>query len=703
MNLRHLKHKSFEVVVVNGPSTDETETICQEFGDSLKYCLCPDVNLSMSRNIGIAAAAGEICAFIDDDALTHPDWLSNIVSEYTSEKIWGVGGYTIDHTGLSYQATAVLCDRFGKDYPVYSGIDTESFCFPSSPLYPSLLGTNSSFRRSKLFEIGGFDETFEYFLDETDVCLRMVDAGGVIKYNPKAIIYHRYAASHLRDQENVPKSRYQSLKSQSYFMHRHASGIYTNDKISIKISELSDTTKKANHWLCENNRINTQTLKIFNSEVNSALKEGFDLAYKKQQFSDLNTKNTEQSGKFTLFNKFKKPLRIAFICRNYPPADTAGIARWTHTLCNGMAHEGCQVYVICQAVDHPCVDFVNGVWEYRIQCESQGHLSELCSMIDLPSQNLDWSASAYVALEQIGFDNLDLISAPIWEVEGLVAQLASPIPVVTSLHTTYQLARPYKPDWINRPFYNYGHVQKICDAEKTMLELSKCLLANSKSIITDIENEYKVSIKDKSLLVPHGVDDVKISEVVNDSKLTKFVLFVGRKETRKGYDTALKSAMICTRSNSSIKFKFIGSDCDDVNSFGAQSSIPSSLDNRISIEGHIPEDELNNAYRECTIFMAPSRYESFGLVAVEAMRYSKPVIVGKSGGLAEVIENGVDGYHVDPDDSEELAKIILDLWERDDLRNKLGIAARKSYENKYTTDIMVTNAISAYSNIVKNN
>jgi hypothetical protein len=45
----------------------------------------------------------------------------------------------------------------------------------------------------------------------------------------------------------------------------------------------------------------------------------------------------------------------------------------------------------------------------------------------------------------------------------------------------------------------------------------------------------------------------------------------------------------------------------------------------------------------------------------------------------------------------------LDLWERDDLRNKLGIAARKSYENKYTTDIMVTNAISAYSNIVKNN
>jgi glycosyltransferase involved in cell wall biosynthesis len=90
-------------------------------------------------------------------------------------------------------------------------------------------------------------------------------------------------------------------------------------------------------------------------------------------------------------------------------------------------------------------------------------------------------------------------------------------------------------------------------------------------------------------------------------------------------------------------------------------------------------------------------------VAVEAMRYSKAVIVGKSGGLAEVIENGVDGYHVDPDDSEELAKIILDLWECDDLRIKMGMAARKSYETKYTRDIMVKNAIKAYSTFVKKN
>jgi GT2 family glycosyltransferase len=179
---------------------------------------CTDLNLSVSRNIGIKNSSGDICAFIDDDALAHPDWLVRLEDGYISNSITGAGGYTLNHTGQSFQAKAVLCDRFGKDYPVVAGLDTDTFCFPETELYPSLLGTNSSFRREALLNIGGFDELFAYFLDETDVCLRLIENGGRLVYAPNALVQHGYASSHMRTASNIPRTRYYSVRSKVYFM-----------------------------------------------------------------------------------------------------------------------------------------------------------------------------------------------------------------------------------------------------------------------------------------------------------------------------------------------------------------------------------------------------------------------------------------------------------------------------------------------------
>src|SRR6185436_13845131 len=62
--LRHQRYASFEVIVVNGPSTDHTDTVLAEFAGVIRAEMCPVPNLSVSRNIGIRAAAGDIVAFI---------------------------------------------------------------------------------------------------------------------------------------------------------------------------------------------------------------------------------------------------------------------------------------------------------------------------------------------------------------------------------------------------------------------------------------------------------------------------------------------------------------------------------------------------------------------------------------------------------------------------------------------------------------
>ena len=199
--LTGLDYPDFEVVVVNGPSTDRTADILACWEGRLKTAVCAEANLSVSRNIGLRQASGEIVGFLDDDAVPHPQWLSRLVEPYRDRTVGAVGGFTIDNTGVRYQVRKTICDRYGNAYNVSPFFDERPLNFVGTPYYPSLLGTNSSFRRSALSGIGGFDHAFAYFLDETDVCLRIVDAGWKVLYQPDALVYHQFAPSALAVEE----------------------------------------------------------------------------------------------------------------------------------------------------------------------------------------------------------------------------------------------------------------------------------------------------------------------------------------------------------------------------------------------------------------------------------------------------------------------------------------------------------------------
>ncbi len=80
--LQYQTYDDFEVVVVNGPSTDDTDQVLSEFEGAIKRCDCASRNISASRNIGIKAAQGEIVAFLDDDAVPDQFWLANIASSF---------------------------------------------------------------------------------------------------------------------------------------------------------------------------------------------------------------------------------------------------------------------------------------------------------------------------------------------------------------------------------------------------------------------------------------------------------------------------------------------------------------------------------------------------------------------------------------------------------------------------------------------
>ena len=580
----------------------------------------------------------------------------------------------------------------------------EAFGFPGSPLYPSLLGTNSSFRKPALVEIGGFDETFAYFLDETDVCLRLADQGGQIVYAPEAWIFHGYAPSHLRSEDRVPERRYFPVRSKVYFMFRHGRSVADETALNQKLSEYREGLRRDNAWLAEHGRISGNAGALLDHDVERAIDDGLRLAGQPAPTRLRERMAGTPPRAFRPFPPFRREekLRVALISQGFPPSDTQGIARWTHQVATGLAVRGHRVHVITRAEDFATIDFVDGIWVHRVTPSASGGVGEMVGALEIPASLRDASAAVFAELAEIGLDNLDLVSAPIWDLEGLIPLLLASVPVVTSLHTTYRLALPFKPDW-NRPVYRQGHVDRVIDAERFLLEKAPWLLANSRAVVADLEKAYGVDLSQRTFVVPHGVNPVEVMVWESSHHLDVFtVLFVGRQESRKGFDSALKAAIAVCERLPKVEFRLAGAAGEDPQCLRAielLEACPATIRERIHLEGYLADEALWAAYAACDLFLAPSRYESFGLVAIEAMRFGKPVVVGNVGGLAEIIEDGREGCLVDPDQPAEIAAAILSILEDPAKRRAMGAAALERFQNEFTTDRMIDEIEKVYRTI----
>jgi N-acetyl-alpha-D-glucosaminyl L-malate synthase BshA len=89
------------------------------------------------------------------------------------------------------------------------------------------------------------------------------------------------------------------------------------------------------------------------------------------------------------------------------------------------------------------------------------------------------------------------------------------------------------------------------------------------------------------------------------------------------------------------------------------------------------------------LFLLPSQLESFGLAALEAMSCEVPVIASDVGGIPEVIEDGVDGYLIDPGDVADAARHAIEILSRSDRGRSMGLAARANARKKFCSNDVI--------------
>jgi len=220
IGLSQVNYDPFEVVVVADPASCSGLRSLPQAAHA-KIISFDEANISAARNIGIKAAAGEIIAFIDDDSVPEPTWLMFLVAPFRQTDVAACGGFVRGRNGISFQHRARWVDRAGRTGPLSVDERRATVLAPTRDRAIKTEGTNMAIRRAVLAELGGFDPAFRFYLDETDLNLRLAKRGLRTAIAPLAQVHHSLGASAIRRRDRTPTNLYEIGASWAVFLRKH--------------------------------------------------------------------------------------------------------------------------------------------------------------------------------------------------------------------------------------------------------------------------------------------------------------------------------------------------------------------------------------------------------------------------------------------------------------------------------------------------
>lgn len=168
----------FEVIVVDGGSTDGTMLMVQRKFPMVKFIVEKRKGRSLARNIGWKNAKGQIVAYTDDDCVVDQNWLRSLICNFDSKEIGGVGGPL-----LLLLHPKSICDKF-------DGTPVGDFHYGIQKMFVEELVTANLAVRCEVFNKNKFDVSLVYDLEDIDFCKSLIESGFKLLYVPTAKVYH---------------------------------------------------------------------------------------------------------------------------------------------------------------------------------------------------------------------------------------------------------------------------------------------------------------------------------------------------------------------------------------------------------------------------------------------------------------------------------------------------------------------------------
>jgi GT2 family glycosyltransferase len=176
--LSRQSYPNHEVIVVDDGSTDAVPDIAKCF-PFVRYHRLNHGGLSVARNAGALLSTGDVIAYTDDDCMADEDWLAQLAPAFDNPQWVAAGGPNIPPPARNRIEALVAAAPGGPAHVMLNDEEAEH-----------LPGCNLAIRKSALDAIGGFDPIFRTAGDDVDVCWRLRDQGGKLRFVPGAMVWH---------------------------------------------------------------------------------------------------------------------------------------------------------------------------------------------------------------------------------------------------------------------------------------------------------------------------------------------------------------------------------------------------------------------------------------------------------------------------------------------------------------------------------
>lgn len=298
---------------------------------------------------------------------------------------------------------------------------------------------------------------------------------------------------------------------------------------------------------------------------------------------------------------------------------------------------------------------------------------------------------AVIAFAEAKQLHYDLIHSHYW-MSGIVGQqlkAAWGVPMIQMFHTLGLM----KQRVARVPGEAEGEYR--IQGERRTLAAADRIVAATQAELAQLQWLYQADVR-KIVIIPPGVDLSRFypippdeaKEFIGVPPCDQMLLFVGRIEPLKGIDMLIQALALLRQRGMFVCLSVIGGEGEngqeDVSAEMARLIAmrqQAGVDDLVTFLGKRGQDTLPYYYSAALAVVVPSFYESFGMVALEAMACGVPVVASQVGGLAFLVQDGVTGFTVPVDDPQALAGRLAELIENPSLRQEMSAQAAAAAQN----------------------